>query len=248
MISTLPPEAARRRRFRPALAPTLAALAGIVILLGLGTWQLERLAWKERLIAARAEGLAADPVALPGSAADWTAFDFRPVEVTGVFRHDLEQIFGARTFEGRFGHHVLTPLLRSDGTAVLVDRGWVPADRRAPETRAGGQVTGQLTLTGIARFRADDEPGWFTPANEPEARLWYWYDLDAMQEALGLELLPVVVEADAAPVPGGLPVGGRTRIDLPNNHLQYAVTWYGLALALLGVWVAFSLRSRAPDA
>ena len=137
---------------------------------------------------------------------------------------------------------VRLPLLREDGPAVLVDRGWVPADRAHPAARRDGQIEGPVTVTGIARYRGADEPGWFTPANEPEQRMWFSYDLPALERALGLSLLPVVVEADDRPNPGGLPLGGLTRIELPNNHLQYAITWYGLAAALLAVYVAFGLR------
>ena len=89
------------------------------------------------------------------------------------------------------------------------------------------------------------QPGWFTPDNQPDQGLWFSYDLPALERALGVELLPVVLEADATPNPGGLPLGGQTRTELPNNHLQYVITWYGLALALLAIYVAFSLE-RAP--
>ncbi len=228
-------------RFRPRLWPSLATLAGLALLLGLGSWQLERLRSKQALIAARTVQLAAPAQSLPATAVDWRGWDFRKVSIEGTFRHDLEQRFGAFTREGRFGQHVLTPLVRPDGAAILVDRGFVPADRSAIETRRQGQVAGRLEITGIARYRGADRPGWFTPANQPGERTWYWYDLAALARAVGLELLPVVVEADASPNPGGLPEGGQTVTRLPNHHLQYAITWYGLAAALIAVYVAFCL-------
>jgi surfeit locus 1 family protein len=226
-------------RFRLRLWPGVATLAGLAVLLGLGTWQVQRLHWKGGLIAARAAQLAAPPAPLPATAADWRGWDFRKVSARGTFRHDLEQRFGAFTVDDQFGQHILTPLIRPDGAAVLVDRGFVPADRAAVETRRQGEVTGPVEVTGIARYRGADRPGWFTPANQPKDRIWYWYDVPALAQATGLELLPVVVEADATPNPGGLPIGGQTRIELPNNHLQYAITWYGLAAALVGVYIAF---------
>jgi surfeit locus 1 family protein len=228
--------------FRPGLWPSLAALTALIVLIALGTWQVERLRWKEGLIAQRAAQLAAPPEALPAHSDDWAAWDFRKVSTSGRFRHDLEQLFGASARDGEFGHHVLAPLVRADGAAVLVDRGWVPADRAHPAARREGQIEGSVTVTGIARHRGDDKAGWFTPDNKPESLMWFSYDLPALEQALGLPLLPVVVEADDRPNPGSLPIGGRTRIELPNNHLQYAVTWYGLALTLLGVYVAFSIR------
>ena len=238
---------ARQRRFAPGLWPTAATLLGLIVLLGLGTWQLDRLAWKRDLIALRQTQLAAPSEPLPGSAEDWRSWDFRPVVVRGEFRHDLEQLFGVAAIDGQVGHDVLTPLVRSDGTAVLVDRGWVPADRAHPAARRPGQLEALVEITGIARYRGDDRPGWFRPDNQPEQSLWYWYDLSALEDALGLELLPVVVEADATPNPGGLPIGGQTRTELSNNHLQYAITWYGLAAGLFVVWISFGLaRARQP--
>jgi surfeit locus 1 family protein len=238
--SLVPPDTGRRR-FAPGLWPTVLTLLGLAALIGLGTWQVERLQWKQALIAERQGQLAAPAAPLPATAAEWRAWDFRPVTVDGEFRHDLEQLFGVSAIEGRVGHHVLTPLVRPDGAAVLVDRGWVPSDRAHPAARREGQPTGQVRVTGIARYRSGEKPGWFTPDNQPEQGLWYWYDLATLQDRIGLELLPVVVEADATPNPGGLPIGGQTRSELPNNHLQYAITWYGLAAGLLGVWIGFGL-------
>lgn len=229
-------------QFRPRLWPSLAALVAFAVLLSLGTWQIERLQWKEDLIAQRSAQLAAPPEVLPAQSPNWAALDFRKVSTRGTFRHDLEQLFGASTYQGELGHHVLTPLVRAEGSAVLVDRGWVPADRAHPAARREGQIEDPVTITGIARYRGDDQAGWFTPANQPEDLMWFSYDLPALEQALGLPLLPVVIEADDRPNPGGLPIGGLTRIALPNNHLQYAITWYGLALTLVGVYLAFSIQ------
>ena len=233
--------AVARHRFAPGLWPTAATLLALVTLLALGTWQLERLAWKRDLIATREAQLATPAALLPATAKDWRAWDFRPVIVQGEFRHDLEQLFGVAAIDGRVGHHVLTPLVRPDGSAVLVDRGWVPTDQAHPAARRAGQLEGPVRITGIARYRAEARPGWFTPVNRPEQSLWYWYDLPGLERTLGLQLLPVVVDADATPNPGGLPLGGRTRTEVSNNHLQYAITWYGLAAGLLVIWVSFGL-------
>jgi len=192
------------------------------------------------------------PATLPAifdDAAAAEAFDFRTVTVTGVFRHDLEQLYGARARSNVLGHHLLTPLVRDDGPTVLVDRGWVPADKVHPASRPDGQLKGEVTVRGLARYRAADRPGPFTPDNDAPAGLWYHYDLDAMAAALGIALSPVVVEADDTANPGGLPIGGRTVVTLANNHLQYAITWYGLAAALIGVYIVFrqqQKRARMP--
>jgi surfeit locus 1 family protein len=236
-----PRTGAATRRFAPGVWPTVAALVGLLVLLALGTWQVERLEWKRTLIAERAAKLTAPPEILPATSDAWPAWDFRPVLVEGEFLHDLEQLFGVGAIAGRLGHHVLTPLVRPEGAAVLVDRGWVPADRAHPAARREGQLAGPVRITGIARYRGGDRPGWFTPDNQPAESHWYWYDLAALETGLGLQLLPVVIEADGAPNPGRLPLGGQTRTELTNNHLQYAITWYGLAAGLLGVWISFGL-------
>ena len=226
----------------------LTVLAATLFLVGLGTWQMQRLAWKEALIAEREAGLSMPEAPLPGRFDDGEpaeAFDFRTVTVKGVFRHDLEQLYGARARANMLGHHVLTPLIPADGPAILVDRGWVPADKVHPAARSGGQLAGDVSVSGIARYRAADRPGLFTPENDPDAGRWYHYDLEAMTEALGIPLSPLVVEADATPNPGGLPIGGRTVTTLTNNHLQYAITWYALAVALIGVYIVFRRQRRA---
>ncbi len=227
----------------------LTVLAATLVLLGLGTWQMQRLAWKEALIREREAGLAMAAAPLPADFPDADAaraFDFRHVSVAGRFRHDLEQLYGAEARANVLGHHVLTPLVSGEGgPAVLVDRGWVPADKAHPASRPNGQIEGEVTIEGIARYRADDRPGPFTPDNDPAGGRWYHYDLDAMSTALGIEVAPVVVEAGDLPNPGGLPIGGRTRIHLANNHLQYAITWYGLAAALVGVYIVYRRQHRA---
>ncbi len=221
------------------LLPLIFVVVATAILLGLGTWQMQRLDWKNDLIAQREAGLAAPSVDLPETLDDGREFDFRTVTLSGTFRHDLEQLFGARARNNMLGYHVLTPLFRPDGQAVLIDRGWVPDDQAHPDLRNEGQPSGLISLSGIARYRLDDRPGWFTPDNDPANGHWYHYDLGAMEKALGIDLAPLVIEADAAPNPGGLPIGGRTQITLANNHLQYAMTWYGLAATLIGVYIVF---------
>jgi surfeit locus 1 family protein len=231
---------------RRIILPACVSIATL-FLLGLGTWQMNRLAWKEALIEGREAGLAQPPTLLPDGLADSDtarAFDFRKVRVSGVFRHDLEQFFGAEARNGVYGLHVLTPLVREQGAPVLINRGWIPVAEIDPIGRSAAQFEGRVEISGIARYRAADRPNPFTPDNQPQNELWYHYDLDAMRDALEMELAPIVVEADDTPNPGGLPIGGGTRITLTNNHLQYAVTWYGLAVCLIGVYIVFRRKQK----
>jgi surfeit locus 1 family protein len=229
-------------RFRPLLVPTLWLVPGLALLIGLGVWQLQRLGEKEALIASVQTGMAAPPVplaeVLQRGAAD---AEWRHVRVTGRFLHDKELYLFAQGPRGAFGVHVVTPLVQDNGEAVLVDRGFVPDALRDPRTRPAGQVAGEVSVTGV--LRVSQQPGLFTPAPNTTTRLWFVKDVPTMAKAAGLALPPIVIEADATPNPGGWPLGGQTRVDFPNDHLQYAMTWFGLALALVGVYLVYH-RSR----
>lgn len=226
-----------RRAWRRPRAGAWACLAvGLVVLLGLGTWQLERLGWKRDLIDTIATRTTAPPLALGGAIADPAALDYRRVSATGRFDHSRELYLTSRFLDGRPGAHVITPLMRAGLPPVLVNRGWVPLDRKAPATRAAGQTQDRVAVTGIARSVI--RRGLFIPDNDPAKGFWIAYDPVAMARAMGIGApLPLVVEADDAANPGGLPKGAVTRIDLPNNHLGYALTWYALAMALVAVFI-----------
>lgn len=239
---TRPSGSVSPRRFRPTLGATLAALPAFLVLLGLGTWQLDRLIWKRDLIAWRGAQYAAPVVPLPWVDEAAEAFEFRRVSVTGTFLHEKEMYLVKPSRRGEAGFHVITPLLRSGEPAVLIDRGWVPPDRRDPGRRRAGQVAGEVTVKGIAR--KGGRRGWFVPANEPESNLWFWPDLPRMAAFARVSLQPVLVEAGPEPNPGGLPLGGQTRVEFRNDHPAYALTWYGLAAALAVVFV-LSQRRRA---
>jgi surfeit locus 1 family protein len=240
------------RAIRPLLPAALATLVAFAILIALGNWQIRRLAWKEALIARVDARTKAAPVPLPPPA-DWAGLDmdeweYRPVALTGQFRNDLEsRDYALIEQRGRFGgpgYWVMTPLDLDGGGRVLVNRGFVPLDRADPATRPAGQVEGPVTVRGL--LRVPEHGGLFTPAATPEKRLFYARDPQAIAAALGLgAVAPFTVDADATPNPGGLPQGGETVVTFPNDHLQYALTWYGLAAALLcvfGVWARGALR------
>nr|WP_281417863.1 SURF1 family protein [Ancylobacter dichloromethanicus] len=218
------------------------------MLVGLGVWQLERLAWKEQLIAQVEARVHQAPVELPPEA-NWGQIDFakdeyRRVTAQGRFRHDLEvQVYALVDQEpdgfGGPGYWVVTPLGLGDGSFVLVNRGFVPLDRKAPATREEGQVEGLVTVTGLLRL--PEEAALFTPANDAATDSWYVRDPEAIGSAKELvRVAPFLIDADAAPNPGGLPRGGLTRIAFPNRHLEYALTWFGLAASLLGVFAAYA--------
>ncbi|MCP9231590.1 SURF1 family protein [Mesorhizobium sp. LMG 17147] len=239
-------------------SPPKRALAlglGIIvflILLALGTWQVQRLHWKEGLLETIDQRTHSAPVPLAEVEKRFAAtgdVDYTPVTVTGTFLHQGERHFLA-TWEGQSGFDVFTPLQLDDGRFVLINRGFVPYDFKDPAKRPQGQVTGELTVTGLARNPLPARPSMMLPDNDPQKNIFYWKDRDAMASSAGLPagaaLVPIFIDANATPNPGGLPVGGVTVIDLPNSHLQYAITWYGLAAALAGVLISW-LRRPAKD-
>jgi surfeit locus 1 family protein len=225
-------------------------LAAFVVLIGLGTWQVQRLHWKEALLATIDQRIHSAPLPLADiekKFAENGDVDYRPVTVSGRFMHEGERHFFA-THEGESGFYVYTPLMLADGRAIFVNRGFVPYDRKDAAKRTAGQIAGEVTVTGLARNPLPEKPSSMVPDNDPAKNIFYWKDRDAMAASAGLpagtSLVPFFVDADKTPNPGGLPVGGVTMIDLPNSHLQYAVTWYGLAAALAGVLGVWLLRSR----
>lgn len=220
---------------------------GFLLLLGLGTWQVYRLHWKEGLIAIREAGIHALPTKLPPTLEAARPLEFHPVRATGQFLNDRELYLSMPSLQGDAGWHVITPLRLENGDVLLVDRGFVPSARRAPETRQAGEIDGTVTVTGLLRLTDNTKPSWFTPDNDVGRNQWFYWDLPAMAKATGVDhVLPFYIEADASPNPGGLPVGGQSVTDLPNNHLQYAITWYSLAAVLIVIYIRFR-QSRAGE-
>jgi surfeit locus 1 family protein len=238
---------------RSLIVPGLAALLALAILIGLGVWQLQRKVWKDGLIAqieARAYGE-------PGSIvpeANWGAWrpdqdEFRRVRVSGTFQHSFETpVYGLAPGQRGApaqGYYLMTPLTLQDGAIVMVNRGFVPTELRDPASRPQSRPPGEAIVTGLVR--APETRNAFTPTDDPARGTWFARDPQAIAKAHGLErVAPFYVEADATPNPGGWPKGGQTRLELPNNHLQYAFTWFGIALTLIGVFGTFAWRRLNP--
>lgn len=241
-------------RDRNLLVPTLMTLVGLAVLLSLGFWQLERKKWKEGLIAAIEQGLHEKPAPLDDPPGLWRALgkrEYFPVTATGTFRHaDERHLFAVE--DGVAGWHIYTPLDMANGLTVIVNRGFVPEEFKDPSTRKAGQIEGEVTLTGLVR--QSGHATWFTPAEDRARNIWYWRDLDGMisslpEEAEPRQFVSFFVDAKAEPVnPGGWPKGGITHLEIPNRHLEYAITWFGLAAALLAVFAVYAwprMRSGA---
>lgn len=229
----------------------LAAVFAILIILG--SWQMKRLEWKETLLTNIEQRLASNPISLPALLQISNAgeeFEYQRVSVKGVFDHTKERHFFA-THNGFSGYYVYTPLMGDFG-AIFINRGFVPFDFKEPINRSQGQIDGAVTVTGLARKMLDEKPSSVVPENDPDKNIYYWKDLRSMAQTTGLsfddpKLLKLFIDADETSNPGGFPQGGVTIIDLPNNHLQYAFTWYGLAATLLCIVVIFLFRRKTAD-
>lgn len=252
---------ASRLSFRPVFWPTVMTMLALPILIGLGLWQLDRGAWKRALITQMETRLAepAAPLPPPG---DWAALDpdavqYRRVSVTGRFDHERELHWFANPTGGQVGYHIITPFVLGPETYVLIDRGFVPAELKDPARRRAGQTIGQITVTGVAR--ASTRQSWLDVADDPEGNVWLVRNIAAMAEAAGLSVVaPVLIETEAArpeeetaeswpqalwpPHPvqfSPARIGAQPPIEIRNQHLDYALTWFGLAFVLVIIYAAY---------
>ncbi len=219
----------------------------LVVLCLLGNWQVDRLNWKLDLTQKLNQRYHLPPVALPDSITTPDDWLYRHVTVAGRFLQMREMpLYGAGP-NGRPGYDLFTPLVTSDGKYVIINRGWVPEDLKEPSTRPDTIKSGPVKITGVLRKSWRKER--FAPENDLDRNLWYFGDLNAMAQAQELsDVFPMFVYADAGTEPGKYPTGGRTRVKLVNNHLDYAMTWYGLAIVLLVIYVISALHKvERPD-
>jgi surfeit locus 1 family protein len=234
--------------FRPQLVPTLFTVPGLVLLVGLGIWQVQRLHWKEGLIAQRDAAVTAAPSAPPQTLAAARVLEFHPIAAEGRLQNDKELFLAASSDEGESGYQVVTPLVMADGRTMFVNRGFIPLELKDRAKRAAGELAGAVRVVGLLRVPPATKPSFFLPDNRPDLNLWFWVDLPAMARQDGVaDPVPFYIDADKTQNPGGWPKGGVTRLELPNNHLQYAITWFSLAVALAVIYVLYH-RNNSPPA
>ena len=234
-------------RSRGLLLFTAFSAASLALLIGLGLWQLQRLEWKQGLIAQIEARAQAEPVTLKEAltrARSGEDVSYLRVRVEGRFDNGKERYLYAVS-DGTPGWHVITPFATQGGAVVLVDRGFVPNAFKEPSSRAQGEINDEVAVKGLARN--PDSQGLFIPDNELAENRWFWRDLGAMSKSMfpagDPDIAPFILEAERSDIPGGWPLGGQTRLDLPNNHLQYALTWFLLALCLVVIYVIY-VRGR----
>lgn len=224
--------------FSRAARVTVVALAALLFLAfcALGTWQVQRRAWKLALIERVEQRVHAQPVA-PPPPTRWAGVnvaddEYRRVRVAGRFLHEHESLVQAVTVQGS-GFWVMTPLQQADGSQVWINRGFVPPSRRALADHGGPVPAGPVEVTGLLRIT--EPKGGFLRRNEPGQGRWYSRDVQALSAARGLQqAAPYFIDAEATAGPSVAPLGGLTVIQFPNTHAVYAFTWYTLALMVAG--------------
>ena len=244
-----PPAAQRRRGVTEA---TIFAVVGVAILFGLGNWQLERKAWKEALIAMATTRLAAAPVTLPPrerwSRLDQDEIEFLRVTFPAEFLNDQEALVftSGSAFRPDIsgpGFWVFTPARLPGGSVIVVNRGFVPFDRKDPQSRPQGRLTGLVDVIGVMRW--PEQRGALTPADEPQNNIWHLRNPAQIAATKNWgPVAPFYIDMEQPQPPGGLPRAGPLAVKLANNHLQYAITWFGLAGALAVVYLAWLLGRR----
>jgi surfeit locus 1 family protein len=229
---------------RKRIAAGVLCLIGVGILVGLGVWQLQRLKWKEDLLARVAALQTAPARPLEGVLAAGGDLDFKRADVAcpDLERRPMLRMFAVR--DGTAGYHLIAacPIKAGVYASVLVDRGFISIEQSATAMQPGRETLPGL-VTGV--LRKGDKATFVTPANRSGDNLWYSRDVPAMAKALNAGApAPVflMLEKPAA-LPSG-PLPAPMPAEIPNRHLEYALTWFGLAAALVGVYVAMLFRRR----
>ena len=249
----------RRRGLRRLILPAATTVVMLVVLIGLGIWQVQRLSWKEGVLTQIERAEEGPPVPMPldptpfgpavateGSVAiPPSPLPYSKVSATGRFRPDLSALYGAevrQTPDGvRMGAQLIMPLERPGSAPLLVDRGWVPLARTQPID------TPQADVTVEGYVRPGESPGPFSVRDDPATRHFFTLDLRAIGAALGLKAVEPFVLVALGPQPSDLfPDPARRLPRPPNDHLSYAITWFSLAVALAVIFVAWSVKVMRP--
>jgi len=232
----------REKRKRPYKGLAIIAIGVFFVLVGLGTWQLHRLAWKEGLITERQTKMALPPLVISAPLTS-KPLQFRRVEIRGRFLNKKKILIGPKSYRGSPGWHVVTPLELSSGSIVLVNRGWVPGLSKGVALKTTTPEFGDTRVVGITRWPR--RLGYFAPENVPEKNQWFRIEPTTMAKKLGLKRVAAYWVTAVAPLkPIGFPIGGVGNQLPNNNHLSYALTWFFMAFGLLLLSIAYWWQGR----
>ena len=225
--------------FRPLPILSLVTIGALMVLVGLGLWQLERRDEKHALLAEISHRMIAPAESVEALFINEDRATFRHATAEGIFENEHESYVWAPQSDDngtRLGYKVITPLRLTAGALVMVDRGWVPQEKRDPASRIKGQIETTVTIRGL--LRPPVAPGMFTPDPNLVEHIWYVHDIPAMATALGAKPATTLYLEASTPVPGG-PVPISDTPEIPDNHLQYAFTWFSLAIVLVVIYFVF---------
>lgn len=240
-----------RKSRKPKFLHGLFLFLGFVLFalfLSLGIWQVERLQWKQDLIARVNARVHAEPVEAP-KPSEWASInqerdEYRRVRLSGTYLNDKEVLVHALTERGA-GYWVLTPMRTADGAISFINRGFVPGESSLSAAKATEPLEGEVTVTGLLRMSEPD--GFFLRPNDPERNDWNSRDVKVFAEMLKLgDVAPYFIDADASANPQNIPVGGLTVISFRNHHLSYAITWFVLAAMVAAATIFVWRQERLP--
>lgn len=236
-----------RPYWRRLLVPGVFTIVSLAILISLGIWQLQRKVWKEGLIATLDAQLKAQPLPLPPPS-QWQALnrensEFRRVTLRADVIADAKPAYlytGAsalRTDVKQPGYFVFAPARLPGGQTVVVNRGYVPVDRKDQPLSSSAEITGYI--------RWPESPRWFMTEHDAKGDISFVRDPAAMAKTRGWgAVAPFYIDQEAPVPPQGLPKPGPLTVKLKNDHLGYAITWFGLAASLVAVFLAWAIRER----
>lgn len=225
---------------RVKLYPWLGFFSAIsfIILLSLGIWQIERLNRKLDIINQIETRLSLPPVIF---ASNYTEVpEFTPVIAKGVFLHDHEIHLAAKHYKGKLGFHIITPMRTNNTTKLLlINRGWVPVENKDQSTRTETLIKDEVTIEGI--IRSPDRKNMFTADNNPEKNYWFWLDMDLISKNLNAQVYHMILN-EIENGNDSIPIGMNRNIEIRNDHLGYAITWFSLALSLATIYFVYIFK------
>ena len=224
--------------FRPLFWPTIFTIPAVIALMALGGWQLSRLEEKTELIAKFEQRTKSPAISINQLPSQVDKIEFQRIGVTGKFLHQSEIYLTGRTYEGNAGFHVVTPFVTSNKT-ILINRGWVSEAYREPSARPFSLIKGEIYIEGI--LRQPGKKGFFVPENEPKQGFWFTLKPDEIarhlkQDEIEQDFYIDIIRTGEVIT---LPIAAEVNINIRNSHFNYALTWFGLAIALIGVYLAF---------
>lgn len=220
---------------------TVFSTLSLIFLLTLASWQVERLKWKNALIAVIDERVASEPIKFKTNL-DIKEVEFRKTSIKGRFLHAKEIHLSPKYYNQKIGFHVLTPFKLSDGSGyVLVNRGWVPDGFKEKDKRKNTLANSEVTINGT--ILRPQRRNVFTPENDLVKNYWFWVDIEKISEYAGVKVSPFVVVDEGRNVKNVYPIKLEVKPELRNDHLQYAITWFSLAITLVIIYIVYIVKN-----